>query len=143
MYRPFVAAAFVAAIVPIAASAETFPSRLESGSILAVDHRAITMDRHRTVFLKHGTRIEPRGERLEPGQRIVVQGDDTPDGKIDARAIRILGKTYATARGYGSWYGGRDDQVPTGGHAVPQVHPHDAVVYSHDGRATARHATLK
>ncbi len=105
---------------PVAASADTFPDRHASGLIWWVDRGAITLQNHRTVFLKHGTQIEPRGARLAPGQRIVVQGEDAANGNLDASAIRILGRIPMTARGYGNWYGGRDEVVVNRASEFPQ-----------------------
>jgi len=100
--------AFALIIAPLMGSAQTFPSRHVAGVILSVDRTTVMLRSHRAVFLKHGTQIEPRGQKLSPGQRIVVQGDDAANGNLDARAIRIIGASEK-ATVYGSWYGGSDD----------------------------------
>ena len=128
MYRLLMtfAASVAVGSLPIAALADAFPDRHASGLIWWVDRGAITLRTHRTIFLKHGTQIEPRGARLEPGQHIVVQGEDAANGNLDASAIRILGKHVASTRGYGNWYGGRDDVVVNRPSEIPQSHGRQA-----------------
>ncbi len=104
--RTFAIIITYAVVLPFAAHAHGMPDRHEIGRIVAVDRGAVTLPNHRTVFLKHGTHIEPRGQRLERGQEIVVQGTDAANGNVNATAIRVLGKAYAIGPGYGNWYGG-------------------------------------
>ena len=121
MYRSIVILGFAlgASLTP-AVAAPAVPDQHQSGRITSVERSAVTLVNRRTIFLKRGTRIEPRGRRLQPGQTIVVQGALTEDGNLDATAIRILGRAYALGPGFGSWYGGRDDLVATGLHASRQ-----------------------
>ena len=45
---------------------------------------------YRSVHLHRGTRIDPRGATLQPGDRVSVGGYGRSDGSLDADAIAIL-----------------------------------------------------
>lgn len=107
-----------AAIAPLAASAETPDAyggygrhgngpwngnaryangnRL-AGEVAAVDGGSLKLRSGRTVFLKDGTVINPRGQSLQPGQRITAFGSSAGDGNLNAQTISIDGNA-----GYGN-----------------------------------------
>ena len=45
---------------------------------------------YRSVHLHQGTRIDPRGATLQPGDRVSIGGSGQSDGSLDADAITIL-----------------------------------------------------
>ncbi len=45
---------------------------------------------YRNVHLHQGTRIDPRGATLEPGDRVRIGGLAEADGSLDANAITIM-----------------------------------------------------
>jgi hypothetical protein len=45
---------------------------------------------YRDVHLHPGTRIDPRGATIQPGDHVAVGGSGEPDGSLEADAITIL-----------------------------------------------------
>lgn len=62
-----------------------------TGIIASANSGDITLRNGRTIFLKHGTVIDPRGQLLQAGGRISVRGVAVENGNIDAQTIRIIG----------------------------------------------------
>lgn len=133
-----------ASLAPLRVTAQTFPDRHATGFIWSVNRSEIMLQNHLTIFLRHGTEIEPRGQRLEVGQRIVVQGETAGHGNVNASSIRIVGKTYASNGGYGSWYGGRDDLAAAVIHPPAPKKPRTIVLKRGLRRApTTRHQAFR
>jgi hypothetical protein len=85
----------IAFVAPIAASAQPmmmhggYHHRQTSGRIRSVQGSSFTMDNGRTVFLKNGTVINPRGVRLQAGQFVNVRGESAGDHNINAQVVDV------------------------------------------------------
>jgi hypothetical protein len=80
---------------PISASAQQFYSghphghRHVQGRIVAVGSSDFKIDDGQTVFLHHGTVINPTGARLQPGQYVTVDGVPTWNHNVNANVVSI------------------------------------------------------
>ena len=88
----------VALMAPLGVSAQMYQGgpgmyhgmRHKVGRIASVGGGSFTFDDGQTVFLHHGTVINPTGRPLHPGQRVDVRGSGAGNGAINANVVNIL-----------------------------------------------------
>lgn len=66
-----------------------YGARSARGIVARVNGSNVTLQDGRQIFLKGGTVISPRGQQLQPGERIFVQGNPGGNGAIDATSVSI------------------------------------------------------
>ena len=65
-----------------------------TGIIQSVQGSSFTLDSGRTVFLKQGTVINPRGWHLRSGMQVTVTGVRAGNGAINASEVDIVRRNY-------------------------------------------------
>jgi len=66
-----------------------YGARSARGIVARVNGSNVTLQDGRQIFLKGGTVISPRGQQLQAGERIFVQGNPGGNGAINATSVRI------------------------------------------------------
>jgi len=80
----------IALAAPLTASAQT--NRYSSiGMIASVNGSSFTLDNGTTVFMHHGTVINPTGVTLYPGMRVHIMGVRDGRGHFDANQVDVTG----------------------------------------------------
>jgi len=70
-------------------ASRTATERSARGIVARVNGSNVTLQDGRQIFLKGGTVISPRGQQLQAGERIFVQGNPGGNGAINATSVRI------------------------------------------------------